>query len=222
MYDQAVFTLKDSGIHDEEGEKTNGSNPLTAAQRRSGRILYFMMTVLPDQANTNCKYSLITCRACIQLPLYVYGIDASIDTHILKNTQTILVYLADLDNGRNPDIETLTKDRGDIFLECCAESFKEIFTLYVNELLFEMVKIALKDTYLGGTNPTALQKWGLYMPEMYYDRETRVMVNQSVHEFYTWFLFKIDALPQDVAFPLDIAANFFNKLSPNVREFLIS
>ena len=57
---------------------------------------------------------------------------------------------------------------------------------------------------------------------MYYDRETRITVNQSVSEFYTRFLFKIDALPHDVAFPLDIASTFFNNLSPDVREFLIS
>ena len=48
------------------------------------------------------------------------------------------------------------------------------------------------------------------------------MVNQSVNEFYARFLFKIDALPQYVAFPLDIAATFFNTLIPDVREFFIS
>ena len=48
------------------------------------------------------------------------------------------------------------------------------------------------------------------------------MVNQSANEFYTQSLFKIDALTQDVAFMLDIDAAFFNNLSPDVREFLIS
>ena len=57
---------------------------------------------------------------------------------------------------------------------------------------------------------------------MYYNKKTRVVVNQSVNEFYTWLLFKIDALPQDVAFPLYIAVTFFNNLSPDVRDFLIS
>ena len=57
---------------------------------------------------------------------------------------------------------------------------------------------------------------------MYYDRETRVMVNRSVNEFYTRFLSKIDALPQDVAFPFEIAATFFKKNIFYVREFLIS
>ena len=57
---------------------------------------------------------------------------------------------------------------------------------------------------------------------MYYDRETQVMVNQSVNQFYTWFIFKIDALPQDVAFILYIDATLFNNLSPDVMEFLIS
>ena len=48
------------------------------------------------------------------------------------------------------------------------------------------------------------------------------MVNKSLNEFYTRSLFKIDALPQDFAFPLDIDATFFENFSPNVREFLIS
>ena len=43
------------------------------------------------------------------------------------------------------------------------------------------------------------------------------MVNKSVNEFYTRLLFKIDALTHDIAFPLYIAAIFFNNLSPKVR-----
>ena len=83
--DQSVFNLKDSGIHNEEGKKTNISDQLTAYRRRSGRFLSFMMTVHPDQAYTNCNYSHMTCRAHVQLPLVVDGIGASIDTKILKN-----------------------------------------------------------------------------------------------------------------------------------------
>ena len=48
------------------------------------------------------------------------------------------------------------------------------------------------------------------------------MVNKSVNEFNTQFLFKIDALPQYVLFPLDISITVFNNFSPNVRELLIS
>ena len=77
-----------------------------------------------------------------------------------------------------------------------------------------MVKASLKDTYLGGTTPTALKNKVSKCWKMYYDRETRVMVNQSVNEFYTQFLFKIDAIPQDYMFLLDIAT-FFNKLCPD-------
>ena len=36
--DQAVFILKDLGLHDEEGEKFNVSDTLTASQRRSGHF----------------------------------------------------------------------------------------------------------------------------------------------------------------------------------------
>ena len=48
------------------------------------------------------------------------------------------------------------------------------------------------------------------------------MVNQSVNEFYTQLLFKIDAIPKDVAFILDIDVTFFNNLSSAVIESLIS
>ena len=83
-----------------------------------------------------------------------------------------------------------------------------------------MVKTALNDTYLGGTTPTALKKEVSPFRQMYYDRDKIVMVNQSVNEFYTWFLFKIVALTQGVAFPLDIAATFFRNLSSDVRFFI--
>ena len=94
-----------------------------------------------------------------------------------------------LDNNRNPDIGTLKKERGDILLEFCAESFTTKFLRYVNELLFEMVKSALKDTYLGGKTPTELKNEVSTCRQIYYDIETHVMVNQSVNEFYTRFLF---------------------------------
>ena len=48
------------------------------------------------------------------------------------------------------------------------------------------------------------------------------MVNQPVNKFYTRLLFKIDALPQDIAFSLEIDATFFNNLSSQVRELFIS
>ena len=73
------------------------------------------------------------------------------------------------------------------------------------------------DPYLGGTTPTALKIEVFKCWQMYYDKQTQVMVNQSVNEFYTQFLFEIDALPQEVEFPLDIAATLFKNLSPDVR-----
>ena len=53
MSDQAFFILKDFGLHDEEGNKTNVSNPLTAGKRRSGRFLSLVITVHPYQADPN-------------------------------------------------------------------------------------------------------------------------------------------------------------------------
>ena len=43
------------------------------------------------------------------------------------------------------------------------------------------------------------------------------MVNKSVNEFYNQFLFKIDALTQDVVLPSEISATLFNKMSTEVR-----
>ena len=85
-----------------------------------------------------------------------------------------------------------------------------------------MVKLDLKYTYLGGTTPTALQNWVSTCRKMYDDKETQVMVNQSVNYFYSRFFFKIDAIPQDVVLPLDIVSTFFNNWSTNIKEFLIS
>ena len=91
----------------------------------------------------------MTCRACVELPLDVDGIDSIIDTKSIKNPHDLLFHLAALDNVINIDIDTLKKYRGEIFPEYCTEIFKEKFLHYVNEVLFEMVKTALKDTYLG-------------------------------------------------------------------------
>ena len=85
-----------------------------------------------------------------------------------------------------------------------------------------MVETALKDTHLGGTTPTELQKEDSSCQKIYYDKETKVMVNQSVNEFYTRVLFKSDSLSQDIVFLLDISAKLFNNLRPDAREFFIS
>ena len=55
---------------------------------------------------------------------------ASIDTQVLKTLHDILVQLASLDNGRNPDIGILKKEsegKGGIFSEYCTKIFKEKF-----------------------------------------------------------------------------------------------
>ena len=85
-----------------------------------------------------------------------------------------------------------------------------------------MVEKSLKDKYIEGTNPKELKNKVSKFQEIYYDKETRVMVNKLVNDFYTRLLFKIDALPQDVAFPLEISATFFKNLSTDVSKLLIS
>ena len=59
------------------------------------------------------------CRACVKLPLDMYRLYARIDTQLIKNPHDLLVQLSDLDYGENPDIGTIKKERGDIFLDCC-------------------------------------------------------------------------------------------------------
>ena len=39
---------------------------------------------------------------------------------------------------------------------------------------------------------------------MYYDEENKDMVNQLLNYFYNWFLFKVDTLPEEAVFTLDI------------------
>ena len=154
-----------------------------------------MMTVHPDQAETNYKHSHMTFRACVKLPLYVDGVDTRINTQMLKPPHDLLFHLEALENVINPDIGTLKNEK---------------------------VKTALRYTYLGGTTTTALKNEFDTFRKIYYDKYNQVIINQSVNEFYTRFLFKIYALPQEVELPLDIAVTLFNNLRPDVREFLIS
>ena len=112
MSDQSVFTLKDSGNHDKRGGEINIINQLTSTQRQLGHFVSFMITVHQYQADPKFKYSNMTCRACVQLPLDVYGIDDNIDTQIMTSPHIRLVHMVPLDNGRNPDVGTLNKQRG--------------------------------------------------------------------------------------------------------------
>ena len=82
------------------------------------------MMVQPYQDYPNYKNSSMSFRACVQIPLYVDGIDASINIQMLNIPHDLLVHLAVFDNGRKPEIGTLKKEKGDIFSECCTESFK--------------------------------------------------------------------------------------------------
>ena len=111
------------------------------------------MTVYPDQADPKLKHSCMTYRVCVQLPIYVDGIDAIINTQMLKTPHDLLLHLMDLGNRRKLYIGILNKEGGDIISECYTEIFKEKFLPYINEVPFEMVKASLKDTYIGGKIP---------------------------------------------------------------------
>ena len=81
----------------------------------------------------------------------------------------------------------------------------------------KLIKTALKETYIFGTTNTALQNGVSIFWNIYYYKDNLVMVNKSVNEFYNQFLFKIDALTQDVVLPSEISATLFNKMSTEVR-----
>ena len=85
-----------------------------------------------------------------------------------------------------------------------------------------MVKKSLKSTYLGVTTPTALKNKVSTCLKMCHEKGNRFMFNQLVNDIFTQFLIKVDAFPRDVVFPLEFSTTFFNNLSPEVRELLIS
>ena len=76
-----------------------------------------MMTTHPYQADPNYMHSLMNFRACVKLPLDIDGIDAIINTQILKTPYDILVHLVALDHVRNPDIGALKKEKEDIIFQ---------------------------------------------------------------------------------------------------------
>ena len=82
------------------------------------------MMVHPYQVDPNFNNSFMDCRSFVQLPLYVEGIDSSINTNIMKNPHILLFHLAALENGRKPYIGTIKKKLGEIFSECYIKSFK--------------------------------------------------------------------------------------------------
>ena len=116
MSDQDDLTLNNSGFHDEELNKINARNSITADLRRPGIFLLFLIMVHPYQADTNSKHSHIIFKACVQLPLYVYGIVTSIDTQMM--TPPILFYC----NWRlwtmgESHILTHSRNRGDTYFQ---------------------------------------------------------------------------------------------------------
>ena len=82
------------------------------------------MTVHLDQADPKFKHSFMTCRACVQTPLDADLVDYRIDTQMMKTPHIILIHLANLDNGINPCVGKLNKEREEIFSEFCTESLK--------------------------------------------------------------------------------------------------
>ena len=78
------------------------------------------------------------------------------------------------------------------------------FLGYVNSVLFERVKASIKDKRLGGTTHISRYEEISKYCQMYYDEENKDMVNQLLNYFYNWFLFKVDTLPEEAVFTLDI------------------
>ena len=67
------------------------------------------MAVHQDQPDSYCKHRFMTFRACVKLPIYVDGIDAIINTQIMKTPHYIIVHLTSLYHERKPEAGTLKK-----------------------------------------------------------------------------------------------------------------
>ena len=65
---------------------------------------------------------------------------------------------------------------------------------YINEVLFVMVKKSTKYTYLCGKTTIALKNDVSTFRKIYYDKDNRVMVNQSINESFILLLYTIDVL----------------------------
>ena len=121
------------------------------------------MTVNPDKADAKCKYSHMTCRDCVQLPVYAYGMDDSIENQMFNTPPGILVHLAALDNVRKPKIGTLNKEWGDVFSDFWTDFFMEILLRYVSEVVFKWDKGSPQWYIFGSNNPQSYEKWGIYI-----------------------------------------------------------
>ena len=77
------FYLKIFGSSQWRNKEFTIRNLLTANQKRSGNFLSFIMTVHQYQADPNCNHSHMTCKACVELPLYADVVDDSIDNEML-------------------------------------------------------------------------------------------------------------------------------------------
>ena len=91
---------------------------------------------------------------------------------MLNTSNELLVNLAYFYNGRKTEIGTPNKERGNVFLQCCTESFKVIILCNVNEVLFKEIKSELKDICLWGVSPTVLKNQVYACQNIYDEKET--------------------------------------------------
>ena len=68
-----------------------------------------MINVHLYKADSKCKYSLMTFRECVQLPLYKDGISDRIDTQIMYKTNEFLLNLRLWKMGENRTLEQSRK-----------------------------------------------------------------------------------------------------------------
>ena len=119
---QEIFVLTDAGLNYAEGEKITIGDPLSEGQRRTGRLLFFTITVYLYKSISKRTYRRMPSRDRVKLPLYIDGIYARIETNILKNSLDILVQLACLESGQKPDILVFSeKRRGEGYFQSAAQ-----------------------------------------------------------------------------------------------------
>ena len=156
----------------------------------------------------------MACRACVQILLYVDGIYAGINNQMPKTPHDLIVHLADFDNGRNPEIGTIKKEKGYIFSECCTESFKEKNPVICKWSPIWNVYRRPKGYIFRRNNFHSTEKWCRYMPK------NVIWLRQSGYDSsgYKWVLYPVPLqnrrTPTGSRIPVGHCRKFFQKLEP--------
>ena len=121
------------------------------------------MTFHTDKEDPEFKYTRMSCREFVLLPLYSNVIYAIIGGQMINIHHYLSICLEYLDHWRKPDIDPINKDRGGSFHSAAHLIFRETFLRNFNEVLFKRGNKALKYHVFGGNNFHRYEKQGIFM-----------------------------------------------------------